>query len=289
MRRRRHHEEESNHERWAIPYGDLITLLLAFFVVMYAMSSVNEGKYRVLADALNAEFRGAPRAPKPIQVGEKPRGTASDDKPVDRQALLQGTDGQVADPAVNEPPESPPLTTPPEDMAGNAQELNQVADDVERAMSNLIREKMVAVRRHGLWIEVEIQTDILFPSGVSTLSPLAVSVLAPLAEAIKRFPNPVRVEGHTDDVPIATREFPSNWELSAARAASVVHLFSERGVAPTRLTVIGLGQYRPIKSNATPEGRAANRRVVLVILGSNGLPSGVYGNARHEAGADAGP
>jgi chemotaxis protein MotB len=297
MPRRRHLEEHSNQEAWAIPYGDLITLLLAFFVVMYSMSSVNEGKYRILSDALNAEFRGAPRSDKPIQVGEKKRGDSSGESAIDNKALLHGPSEQVAAPVVLDNPEinqqresqpqqenKPPLTTPEEDVAGNAQELNKVADDVEQAMASLIHEKLVAVRRHGLWVEVEIQTDILFPSGVAALPPFAVSVLAPLADAIKPFPNPVRVEGHTDNVPINKREFPSNWELSAARAASVVHLFSNRGVEPARLTVIGLGEFRPLKSNATAEGRSANRRVVLVILGRDGLPLGTYG---HQANAAA--
>ena len=287
--RRRPHEEHVNHEAWAIPYGDLITLLLAFFVVMYAMSSVNEGKYRVLADALNAEFRGAPRSPTPIQVGEKPSGVTQDGDALSRQAVLDGASGQLVEPpkvAEATPQQSmpqqsapPQLTTPHEDLAGTAQELNKVADTVEQAMSNLIREQLVAVRRHGLWVEVEIQSDILFPSGVATLSPFAMSTLSPLADALKQMPNPLRVEGHTDNVPINTREYPSNWELSAARAASVVHLFSQRGVDPTRMTVIGLGEYRPIKGNDTEAGRNANRRVVLVILGANGLPAGTYGHA----------
>lgn len=295
--RKRRHEEHFNHDAWAIPYGDLITLLLAFFVVMYAVSSLNEGKYRVLSDALNAEFRGPPRSDEPVQVGDKEHGTGKENNLISDPKLLKGPAGQLLDKlpfekdgdkleAIKSLPEvKQPENTPAEEVAGNAQELNKVADDVERAMDNLIREKMVTVRRHGLWVEVEIQTDILFSSGVASLSPLAVSVLAPLADAIKPFPNPLRVEGHTDDVPINKKEFPSNWELSAARAASVVHLFSQRGVDPSRLTVIGLGEFRPRKSNATAEGRSANRRVVLVILGSDGLPTGVYGHEEAKTAA----
>src|SRR5690606_11386470 len=121
---------------------------------------------------------------------------------------------------------------------------------------------------------------ILFPSGVATLSPHAVNILEQLAATLAPFPNPIRVEGHTDNVPINTRAFPSNWELSAARAASVVHLFMRQGLAPERLAVIGLGEHRPIAANDTPEGRNANRRVVLVILSGNGLPEGDYGQDR---------
>ena len=101
-----------------------------------------------------------------------------------------------------------------------------------------------------------------------------------LAETLKPFPNPIRVEGHTDNRPISTSAFPSNWELSSARAASVVHLFTETGLAPARLAVIGLGEYRPAQSNSTPEGRNANRRVLLVILSGNTPPEGEYAEDR---------
>jgi chemotaxis protein MotB len=294
MPRRRPHEEHANHEAWAIPYGDLVTLLLAFFVVMYAMSTLNEGKYRVLSEALNAEFQGPQKSTAPIQVGEPQRGQGEHVSAIAKKALLEGASTPIATPqeAQKEAPKVEPqavqknaAATPAEELAGNAQELNKVADDVEQAMSTLIHENLVTVRRHGLWIEVEIQTDILFPSGVATLSPLATSLLSPLADSLQPFPNPIRVEGHTDNVPIIKRDggssWPSNWELSAARAASVVRLFATRGVAPTRLTVIGLGEFRPMQSNATAGGRNANRRVVLVILGSDGMPVGTHG---HQSG-----
>jgi chemotaxis protein MotB len=120
---------------------------------------------------------------------------------------------------------------------------------------------------------VEIRTDILFASGVSKLSDAALPPLTILAETLAKYPNPVRVEGHTDNRPISTSTFPSNWELSAARAASVVHLFAKGGVDPARLTVIGLGEFRPAQSNATAAGRNANRRVVVVILSGDGAPA----------------
>jgi len=303
MARRRHHEEHTNHEAWAIPYGDLITLLLAFFVVMYAVSSVNEGKYRVLSDALNAEFRGSPRSVTPIQIGEKQRGSGADlNISVVQQAMLQGQPRQLFDAmpleAKDSIPEQSPIATeetetPKEKVdkavdtlegamlsaasSDTARALERVATQVETAMANLINENLVTVRRHGLWIEVEVKSDILFASGVANLSPFAMSVLEPIADAIKDVKNPVRVEGHTDNVPINTSAFPSNWELSAARAASVVHLFTKRGVGPSRLTVIGLGEYRPAKPNTSAEGRNANRRVVLVILGTEDAAEGSPG------------
>ena len=289
-RRHQKHEEHVNHEAWAIPYGDLVTLLLAFFVVMYAISSVNEGKYRVVSDSLFAAFRGSPRTLQPVQVGEKQVGSGADiQMTIVQQAMLEGQPRsmlepspiKIADPHSNAHHVSK-TTYDSETTQSEAAviQLEQVAQEVEQAMANLVDQKLIAVRRHGLWVEVEIRTDILFPSGVATLSPEAVSILRQLSETLKPFPNPIRVEGHTDNRPINTRMFPSNWELSSARAASVVHLFTETGLASSRLAVIGLSEYRPAQSNDTAEGRNANRRVVLVILSGDKAPEGNYADQR---------
>jgi chemotaxis protein MotB len=293
MARRHKHEEHANHEAWAIPYGDLVTLLLAFFVVMYAMSSVNEGKYRVLSDSLAAAFRGSPRTLEPVQVGEKQVGSGADIRvSVVQQAMLEGQPRELIEPSpirVTDLVRMDHREAPDQARSAEAlrheeavQELESVAAEVERAMAALIEDKLIAVRRHSLWVEVEIRTDILFPSGVATLSPEAGNVMTQLATTLLPFANPIRVEGHTDNRPIATRAFPSNWELSSARAASVVHLFTKSGIDPARLAVIGLAEHRPAQSNDTQEGRNANRRVLLVILGTGGQPEGEHGEDRGE-------
>lgn len=298
MARRHKHEEHANHEAWAIPYGDLITLLLAFFVVMYAMSSVNEGKYRILSDSLVAAFRGSPRTLEPIQVGEKQVGSGADiNMTIVQQAMLEGQPREMLEPMPLQSADIIQRGTrhapdgAPDQGQGELIELEAVAAEVERAMAGLIEKELIIVRRHGVWVEVEIRTDILFPSGVATLSPQAVEVLNQLAETLRPFPNPIRVEGHTDNRPISTRAFPSNWELSSARAASVVHLFTRAGITPSRLAVIGLGEYRPAQSNDTPAGRNANRRVLLVILSRNDSPEGDYARTRgvSEELSDAAP
>lgn len=289
MARNHKHEDHVNHEAWAIPYADLLTLLLAFFVVMYAISSVNEGKYRVLSDSLFAAFRGSPRTLQPIQVGEKAVGSGADiHMTIVQQAMLEGQPRSMLEPTPIKMGEASngsrqsntTYDSETTQTAAAVEQLETVAKEVEQAMSSLVDQKLIAVRRHGLWVEVEIRTDILFPSGVATLSPDAVNILRQLAGTLTPFPNPIRVEGHTDNRPINTRIFPSNWELSSARAASVVHLFTETGMAPSRLAVIGLGEYRPAQSNDTPEGRNANRRVVLVILSGNKAPEGNYADQR---------
>lgn len=279
MARRKKHEEHTNHEAWAIPYGDLVTLLLAFFVVMYAMSSVNEGKYRILSDSLVAAFRGTPQTVEPIQVGSKQVGSGADLKmSIVQQQTLAGQPRQmlevvpIADdrPHFNGPPPVSKHGSPLPDAASAESErlLGRVADDVERAMQDLVASKQVIVRRFVDRVEVEIRTDILFGSASATLSKHAAAIIERLSDALARFPNPVRVEGHTDDVPIRTRAYPSNWELSAARAATVVHIMSTRGIMPTRLAVLGYGEFRPTESNATAEGRNLNRRVLLVVTGA---------------------
>jgi chemotaxis protein MotB len=277
MARKRKQQEHMNHEAWAIPYGDLVTLLLAFFVVMYAISSVNEGKYRVLSDSLFAAFRGSPRTLEPVQVGEKQVGSGADvAMTLVEQAMIEGQPRSLLTPV----PVKIGLPTRPErahealtDLTPGQQRralaLQRVAEDIERAMHDLVKAKMIAVRRSDFWIEVEIQTDILFPSASAQLSASAIEVIERLGTALAPYPNPIRVEGHTDNRPIRTVAFYSNWELSAARAGSVVRVLESKGIPPERLAVIGYGEHRPVATNATPEGRNANRRVVVVILSTD--------------------
>ena len=257
MARKHEHEDHVNHEAWAIPYGDLVTLLLAFFVVMYATSSVNEGKYKVLSDSLNAAFRGAPRTMEPIAVGDKPAKTKPDDT--------------VAGIKPNQAVTFPDKTR--EDAKTSAEEalqaqLSQMTDDLQNAMQVLIDQDMIHVQRAASWVEVEINTDILFPSGRADIQPAAVVILERLAGILVERPYPIRIEGHTDNRPINTVQFPSNWELSAARAARIVRLFQERGIAPTRMVVAGMGENQPLADNTSADGRNRNRRVAVVILGA---------------------
>lgn len=253
------HEEHQNHEAWAIPYGDLITLLLAFFVVMYSMSSINEDKYRVLSDSLVAAFRGTPTTPNPVHFENAEKGKKQDARSLsisrtrdakageaDRMRVLQQDKAKVpsADPAA----------------------LVQMASAVKEALQDLIDAGSVRVHESEMWLEIEINADILFPSGVAQVTAKSAPILDRLASILAPFPNAVRVEGHTDTRPIRTAIFPSNWELSAARAANVVQRFTRAGVDPLRMEVTGLGEYHPVASNDTAEGRDRNRRVTIVVL-----------------------
>ena len=269
MARRKHHEEHANHEAWAIPYADLMTLLLAFFVVMYAISSLNEGKYRVMADALTTAFGGAPRTISQVQVGNKQlQGGGFDSPSVIRAPSMTG--GALADPtqlpSMASHMRMPVSAHNQEQLQRAERQLNQIADRLSQSLAPLVKQGVITVRRTELWIEVEINSDILFTTGSAALDASARNTLGTLADVLLDAPNGVRVEGHTDNLPIATAQFPSNWELSAARAASVVHLFADHGVQPQRLAMVGYGQFRPRESNDAPEGRNRNRRVMVIIL-----------------------
>ena len=261
--RKRKQEEHLNHEAWAIPYADLMTLLLAFFVVMYAVSVVNEGKYRVMSNSLNQAFNGssrriAPPIPTPIKV------SAPGIVPVVRPVAV------ASHVALPESRHLPPAAKAATALSGKGQkDLDNIENQVRRALQPLIDRKLVVLRHKKNWLEIEIRTDILFPSGAARLSSSADAVLQNLAAILARFPNPLRVEGFTDNVPINTSQYPSNWELSAARAASVARLFASGGVASDRLGIVGWGDVRPMADNATVEGRNQNRRVLVVVMNAS--------------------
>jgi chemotaxis protein MotB len=161
--------------------------------------------------------------------------------------------------------------------------LGRIEDQVRKALQPLIDRKLVIVRLKQDWLEIEIRTDILFPSGVAQLSAPANAVLRDLATILAQFPNPLRVEGFTDDMPINTPLYPSNWELSAARAASVAHLFAMSGVVADRLGIIGWGEVRPKADNATVEGRNQNRRVLVVVMSNRTGPNREQTDPQHAA------
>ena len=265
MRRRRKYldqRQSDNHERWLVSYADFITLLFAFFVVMYALSTVSEGKYRVLSESLGSAFGGS--APERIPSALAPQ------------------EPQVQEPQVHEPPPQEPQvqeptlredvqpafeTVKPAELPGiQREQMHGIAQDILKILDSLVRDGQVKVTQSNRGISVEINASVLFASGQAQLRPESGRALQQVAKVLAPTGQGIQVEGYTDDVPISTALFPSNWELSAARASSVVRLFSENGVAEQRLSVIGYGPNRPATGNETPEGRARNRRVTVMIL-----------------------
>jgi chemotaxis protein MotB len=289
MARKKKHEEHVNSEAWAIPYGDLVTLLFALFTVMYAMSSVNEGKFRVLSDSMVAAFNGPPKSMQPLNIGEKESGKGGD-KPlvgISPTVFIKIKDGKETPDGKIAPRD--PTKTEGKSSAEFPGALIRMQRQVQDAMQSLIDAKLVTVRRENMWLEIEINADILFPSGAGEFAPAAEPLLDKLAQVLKPFPNPIRVEGHTDDRPIRTTAFPSNWELSAARAASVVHQFTRQGIDPLRLEIVGFGEFHPRQPNETSDGRNANRRVVVLVLEEVAAGAAVTARATDQTPESAAP
>jgi chemotaxis protein MotB len=272
MARRKHVEEPINHERWLVSYADFITLLFAFFVVMYSISSVNEDKYRVLSDAMGSAFYDPKASVSPAQVSQvvtatviMPSYISAASKPPDIMAPLLRAGQQGAEQAV-EAPEEESFSQQVLDDAED--EIDGIAEGVELRMDSLIDDGIINITRNKFWLEVEIKSSLLFTSGSSNLIPDSVPVLIELSETFLDLPNRINIEGFTDNQPISNQIFPSNWELSSARAAAVVRLFERNGIEPSRLASIGYGEYQPISDNENEDARAKNRRVVLVVMAS---------------------
>ncbi|BCU08203.1 flagellar motor protein MotD [Allochromatium tepidum] len=276
MARRKRHEEHVNHEAWAIPYGDLVTLLMAFFVVMYAVSVVDAGKYSVLSESLIEAF-GAQAAMDPIQIGDP----TLEMNPISEDVRRSLAPVEIIAPRpAEEAPEPGFEPFSPTDVAlaaliGSASEeergrilgeIREMSTELEEAMGSLIEAGNIEIKRQPYWIEVAINSNLLFSSGSATLEPAARPALIRVARLLGRRDVRIHVEGHTDNLPINNTIYPSNWELSSGRAATVVNLFAQNGVDPERMVAIGYGQFQPVDSNATEAGRARNRRVAVIVL-----------------------
>ena len=244
MARKRREEEHDNHERWLVSYADFITLLFAFFVVMYAISSVNEGKYRVLSDSLVNAFKNTTGQP-----GGQVLTTVEGSPPLIAKPTLKADKVQPAEAKKTE----------------QRQKMKNVANDIMNALQPLVAQGKVRLLETSRGVTIEINDSILFPPGQARLQQASISAMAAIAEVLAATDFPITIEGHTDNVPIATPQFPSNWELSAMRATTVLRLFNDSGVGAERLTAIGYGETRPVETNTTPEGRARNRRVSILI------------------------
>lgn len=247
-------EPEESTDRWLVSYADFITLLFAFFVVMYSISNVNLGKYRVLSESVSTAFSAQSSSPFPVgsQLGVS----------VQRAPVALGLIGQTGQVSMRE-----------------------TAAKLDKRIKPWIKKGMVAVKGNEKWLEIEIKSNLLFTSGNADLAPASVGLLSELTEVLKASDNPLYVSGYTDDIPIGNNRFPSNWELSAARSASVVRLFAENGINPSRMGAIGYAEFRPVADNTNAENRQKNRRVVIRMMAGEDA----YANSSpfDETGVDA--
>lgn len=255
--RRRQEWETDNKERWLVSYADFITLLFAFFVVMYSISSVNEGKYKVLSESFEGIFNKEQKTLNPVQVGDVIPLSESDEFGDTHIKPIFG----IPEPTAKELPKS----------ADEDLQLELIAGEFEESFEDLIFEEKVSVQQKDDWIEISLDDTVVFSSGGVEPIDEALPIIEKIARIMNGHENAMLIEGHTDNVPIRNSVFPSNWELSAARAASVVRYLALEGVSANRMGAMGYGEFQPVARNDTREGKRKNRRVVLLISKSEGI------------------
>ena len=241
---------QAGHDRWLVSYADFMTLLMAFFVVMYSISQVSEQKYRVLSATFSEAFN-APIEEQNIFSDGQPQHSHTN-TPIDLDGrALEDRPGNDA----NEVPET----------------FTRIAEKLEQSFQSLIEKDLIVVAGDERWLQIELPSEVLFSSGGVKMSEAAAAIIDDIAMTLIDHNNVIRVEGFTDDVPINTVQFESNWELSTARAAAVVKQLVNRGIEPERLAAIGYGEFQPAQSNLTEAGRSKNRRIVLMVSTRNRL------------------
>lgn len=238
MARRVRHKERENHDRWLISYADFITLLFAFFVVMYAISSVNESKYQMFSASLTSAFGK--------QIVKSDATVPTNEQDLLLKSLVDRRDAKLAE--------------------QQQEAMQDITKNINQVMNALVKNGEVSVMQTNRGVAIEINASALFNPGDAVIQGGAINILAEVAKVLEQVDLAIEVEGHTDDIPINTQKFPSNWELSSARASSVVRLFIEHGLKSGHLKAIGSAANYPVTSNDTADGRARNRRITVTIL-----------------------
>ncbi|MDZ4825423.1 MAG: flagellar motor protein MotB [Actinomycetota bacterium] len=262
------HEEHVNHEAWVIPYADLLTLLMAMFIALFAMSSVDIDKFKELSIGFSEALGGGELSTGvfkeaggegPLEgdgsgVAPAPGGAIGPDRQPDTNAMIAKLLTQMEQQSV--------------EASAERETFDEVRDaieqQVEAAGTGFVGNLEVRLEERGLVVTV-VTDQVLFAPGQADVLGGAKPLLTIVSEALKSVDNKVFVEGHTDDVPIDTPQFPSNWELSGARASAVLRFLESNGIDRNRLSIDGYADTHPIADNETTEGRAKNRRVEIVI------------------------
>jgi chemotaxis protein MotB len=250
LARKKKHEGHVNHERWLVSYADFITLLFAFFVVMFASSQTDKAKARAISESVSQALdKGGMQA----MVHEVLGGTV--DEKGSGNAQMKGPGGSQ--------PKNETAPPPPQVNAELLPKLQYLND----ALKEEIKAGKLEIKQEERGLVISLRQAAFFPSGDDTIDPQTYDSIDKIATIFRSSPNPIRLEGHTDSRPIHTDRFHSNWELSAARGIAMLDLLSSRfGIPHERLAVVGYADTVPMASNDTEEGRARNRRVDIVIL-----------------------
>ena len=243
MRKRKKAKQDIHmDESWLVPYSDILTLLLALFIVMYAMSSVDQGKFTEMRQTLNALFSGGP-------------------------GVL------VSDQGLSESDDNPYTDNPPPNYMTEDRTLREYQAKMEAFLEQEGLSHLVSTRVTEAGLLITVQDMAFFDSGKADLRPESLKLLNFLGILLEDIDNDVQIGGYTDSLPIHTAKYPSNWYLSTDRALSVLEIFSQNShLTPQRFSVVGYGEYRPVASNDTSEGRQKNRRVEIVVFRQYTLP-----------------
>jgi chemotaxis protein MotB len=251
-------QEHVNHERWLVSYADFITLLFAFFVVLYSSSQVDKRKAGRLALAIQVAFQ---------ELGVFQ--TSNTKIPLKDEDQIPFENVQIVE-NINKDTDLKRIVNPMKGVvssAGEAVSLQEAQEAIQKALNPEIQrhEVTMSMRREGL--VVSLKEIGFFDSGSATIRPSSLDAISRLAGVLKQRPENLRIEGHTDNIPIHTTRFASNWELSTSRATDLIQLLiTNYGLQPSHLSAAGYGEFHPVANNGTPEGRAQNRRLDVVIL-----------------------
>lgn len=266
MNRKKRKEEHANHERWLVSYADFITLLFAFFVVLYSSAQVDKRRVGQLSMAIQVAFQemGIFEA-----SNTKPEIANTEPMPFSNVQMIENAPRVHDINRLVPTPKGELLAAPDHNAEPDRSTMDDIQKELEESLATQIRKHTVTVSPTKEGIVVSLREIGFFDSGSVALRPDAQSPLDSFVKVIAPRRVRIRIEGHTDNVPIHNSRFDSNWELSTARATEIIKLFISRyGITPDRLSASGYGEYYPVASNDTPEGRAMNRRVDLVILNS---------------------
>lgn len=252
-------EHPANHERWVISYADLMTLLLATFVVLYASSVRSKLKEEQVAEAFLKAFHGSPST----LLVTKPSGSEG----VLQHNVSPVPNHDVAPGSKIPSPRPAPTRKIDQQIDKDIRTIQELSLKLQSTFKPLIDKKEIAIDNTPLTLSISLNDAVLFASGQTTLKPDAQTLLTQIATGLLHLPPNYRivVRGYTDNQPISTPQFPSNWSLSVERAVAVVQLFLQSGIQGDIIGAEGFGEYDPIASNNTPEGRYQNRRVVIVV------------------------
>ncbi|MFD2168175.1 flagellar motor protein MotB [Thalassotalea euphylliae] len=254
----RHHVEHDDVHRWLVSYADYMTLLFALFVVLYAMAMVHEEPFETVTESIGRVFQANDEKPKNRGHGDDilPVNSSKTNKRLYGDGILEEAGPEVTD-------GEPVLSNVSDSEVGT--NLESIEKELNTALYELIESGFAQLQVDGEWLEIELNSGLLFPSGSSSPTPSARAILTVINEILTGVTNYIRVRGYTDNQPINNEIFSSNWELSVSRATSVLRIMEALNIEPERMAIEGYGQYYPDADNDTSEGRAQNRKVVIAI------------------------